>query len=110
MNLTTEEIIKVFERLGEAKVINDHTGEKQDIDGFVELNNGELAAIISKDVPYYSLNELYLGSDNIPHISTSSVGGVVQGTVYRVSAENLRIKNQYIFNDKYNIQEEFLSF
>lgn len=73
-NTTNQEIVNAF--LSGTECIDNHDKSTTELEAVVELQNGRLAAFVP-DARYQSLNELYLGSDGLLHLSTESIAGTV---------------------------------
>ena len=87
--------------------INDHTGKVQELAGICQLQNGNIGALLDTDKAY-SINELYVDKDGVPHISTKSITGVV--TVYNdvTTKEGIAIFNNGITLDSHKIAKVVL--
>ena len=56
-------------------VIDNSTGQTIKLLGIALLSNGKITALLNHD--FYWLSRLYVGKDNMVHLSTYTIGGVM---------------------------------
>lgn len=78
---TTQEIIAAVQAAG-FKLIDDH-GYGRNVEsisavGVHHRGNRQQVVALYEHVAYFSVNEIYLDEKGVPHLSTSSVGGIIK--------------------------------
>lgn len=75
-------------------VVDNHDNRLRRIEAVCELVNGKFAPLLKAQ--HQCLNELYLGEDGYPHLSTCSIAGVVRSTNFSEHNESVLFSRMQI--------------
>lgn len=82
--LQIKEILEALQK--DNMIANDHNKDLYKVNEIVLLNNGNIGALL-EDYASYCINRIYIGRDQLPRISQSSVGPTIESKLDLLSGK-----------------------